>query len=55
MDYTRELRVLVRLFPGHDGQSDDRVCNNRETARRAIFLRIFAADIADRSGNSRPE
>lgn len=23
-------------------------CNNRETARRAIFLRIFAADIADR-------
>jgi uncharacterized protein YecT (DUF1311 family) len=30
-------------------------CNNRETARRAIFLRIFAADIADRSGNSRPE
>jgi hypothetical protein len=30
-------------------------CNNRETARRAIFLRIFAAEIADRSGNSRPE
>jgi uncharacterized protein YecT (DUF1311 family) len=30
-------------------------CNNRETARRAIFLLIFAADIADRSGNSRPE
>ena len=23
-------------------------CNNRETARRAIFLRVFAADIADR-------
>ena len=23
-------------------------CNNRETARRAIFLRIFATDIADR-------
>ena len=23
-------------------------CNNRETARRAIFLRIFAADIAQR-------
>jgi uncharacterized protein YecT (DUF1311 family) len=23
-------------------------CNNRETARRAIFLRIFALDIADR-------
>jgi hypothetical protein len=23
-------------------------CNNRETARRAIFLRIFAADIAGR-------
>ena len=23
-------------------------CNNRETARRAIFLRIFAADIAAR-------
>jgi uncharacterized protein YecT (DUF1311 family) len=23
-------------------------CNNRETARRAIFLRIFAADIAER-------
>ena len=23
-------------------------CNNRETARRAIFLRIFAVDIADR-------
>lgn len=23
-------------------------CNNRETARRGIFLRIFAADIADR-------
>ncbi len=25
-------------------------CNNRETARRAIFLRIFATDIADRNG-----
>jgi uncharacterized protein YecT (DUF1311 family) len=23
-------------------------CNNRETARRAIFLRVFAADIAER-------
>jgi uncharacterized protein YecT (DUF1311 family) len=23
-------------------------CNNRETARRAIFLRVFAIDIADR-------
>jgi uncharacterized protein YecT (DUF1311 family) len=23
-------------------------CNNRETARRAIFLRVFATDIADR-------
>jgi uncharacterized protein YecT (DUF1311 family) len=23
-------------------------CNNRETARRAIFLRVFALDIADR-------
>lgn len=23
-------------------------CNNRETARRAIFLRVFAVDIADR-------
>ena len=23
-------------------------CNNRETARRAIFLRVFAGDIADR-------
>jgi uncharacterized protein YecT (DUF1311 family) len=23
-------------------------CNNRETARRAIFLRVFASDIADR-------
>ena len=23
-------------------------CNNRETARRAIYLRIFATDIADR-------
>jgi uncharacterized protein YecT (DUF1311 family) len=25
-----------------------RYCNNRETARRAIFLRVFAIDIADR-------
>jgi uncharacterized protein YecT (DUF1311 family) len=25
-----------------------RYCNNRETARRAIFLRVFAMDIADR-------
>ena len=24
-------------------------CNNRETARRAIFLRVFAADIANRT------
>ena len=23
-------------------------CNNRETARRAIYLRVFATDIADR-------
>jgi uncharacterized protein YecT (DUF1311 family) len=23
-------------------------CNNRESARRAIFLRVFATDIADR-------
>jgi hypothetical protein len=23
-------------------------CNNRETARRAILLRVFAVDIADR-------
>jgi hypothetical protein len=23
-------------------------CNNRETAQRAIFLRVFALDIAER-------
>jgi hypothetical protein len=43
-----DLRVLVRLFPGTMANPMIAYCNNRETARRAIFLRIFAADIADR-------
>jgi uncharacterized protein YecT (DUF1311 family) len=55
--YTRDLTRAFWYDYFQDTMANPMIayCNNRETARRAIFLRIFAADIADRSGNSRPE
>jgi uncharacterized protein YecT (DUF1311 family) len=48
--HTRDLTCAFwyDYFQGTMANPMIRYCNNRETARRAIFLRIFAADIADR-------
>ena len=48
--HTRDLTCAFwyDYFQGTMANPMIRYCNNRETARRALFLRIFAADIADR-------
>lgn len=48
--HTRDLTCMFwyDYFQGTMANPMIAYCNNRETARRAIFLRIFAADIADR-------
>ena len=48
--HTRDLTCAFwyDYFQGTMANPMTAYCNNRETARRAIFLRIFAADIADR-------
>jgi uncharacterized protein YecT (DUF1311 family) len=47
---TRDLTCMFwyDYFQGTMANPMIAYCNNRETARRAIFLRVFAADIADR-------
>jgi uncharacterized protein YecT (DUF1311 family) len=47
---TRDLTCAFwyDYFQGTMANSMIAYCNNRETARRAIFLRVFALDIADR-------
>jgi uncharacterized protein YecT (DUF1311 family) len=47
---TRDLtcRFWYDYFQGTMANPMIAYCNNRETARRAIFLRVFALDIADR-------
>jgi uncharacterized protein YecT (DUF1311 family) len=47
---TRDLTCMFwyDYFQGTMANPMIAYCNNRETARRAIFLRVFALDIADR-------
>jgi uncharacterized protein YecT (DUF1311 family) len=47
---TRDLTCMFwyDYFQGTMANPMIAYCNNRETARRAIFLRVFAIDIADR-------
>src|ERR1700686_3504040 len=47
---TRDLTCMFwyDYFQGTMANPMIAYCNNRETARRAIFLRVFAADIAER-------
>jgi len=48
--HTRDLTCMFwyDYFQGTMANPMIAYCNNRETARRAIFLRVFAADIAER-------
>ena len=50
MDHTRDLTCTFwyDYFQGTMANPMIAYCNNRETARRAILLRVFAVDIADR-------